>query len=235
MKHTDLSEFEQKLLYRFNNIDILNQALCHSSFVNEQIAADMQDNECLEFLGDAVLNLVVGHILIQRYKDLKEGDLSRMRANLVNESRLATIARTIDIGSYIRLGKGEIQTDGRKKESILADTFEAVIAAVYIDGGFAAAFKIIDDHFSILLNSIDAPTQGYDYKSQIQELVQVDQGRKPLYNILNESGPNHNKTFTVQLKVDRLQAEGVGKSKKMAEQDAARKALEILKKMTDDS
>ncbi len=229
MEHTNLSEFEQKILYKFNEITILEEALNHSSFVNEQDDANIKDNERFEFLGDAVLNLIVGHILIQRYPDLNEGDLSRMRAGLVNESQLANIARAIDLGSFLRLGKGEIQTNGREKNSILADTFEAVIAAVYIDGGFDESFKIIEKHFSDLLNSIAASLNDHDYKSRVQELVQESHKIIPQYRVLQESGPDHDKTFKVQLDVREVRTEGIGKSKKMAEQDAARKALEVLK------
>jgi ribonuclease III len=225
----DISDFEYKLLYKFQNRDLLNESLRHSSFVNEQTDPYMSDNERLEFLGDAVLNLAVGHILMLRYPDLKEGDLSRMRANLVNESQLASIARNIDLGSYIKLGKGEIQTKGCEKKSILADTFEAVIAAVYLDGGFEAAFRITNNHLSLLLNSDTTPTANYDYKSQIQELVQTTHRKMPIYRVVQESGPDHDKTFKVQLKVGEIQTEGIGKSKKMAEQDAAQKSLEILK------
>ena len=229
MEQMNLSEFEQKILYKFNKINILEEALNHSSFVNEQGDVNIKDNERLEFLGDAVLNLVVGHILIQRYSDLNEGDLSRMRAGLVNESQLANIARAIDLGSFLRLGRGEIQTNGREKNSILADTFEAVIAAVYIDGGFDEAFKMIENHFSDLLNSIAAPMDSHDYKSQIQELIQESQKITPKYRVLQESGPDHDKTFNVQLDVYEVRTKGIGKSKKLAEQDAARKALEVLK------
>ena len=229
MAQTDLPELMHKLNYEFKNTDLLVESLRHSSFVNEQLDTDLQDNERLEFLGDAVLNLVVGHILMQRYPELKEGDLSRMRANLVNESQLASIARGIDLGSYIQLGKGEIQSKGWNKKSILADTFEAVIAAVYIDGGFDAVFNIIDDHFLFLINSVTTPTANHDFKSQIQELVQMELRSIPIYNVVHESGPDHDKTFRVQLKVGEVQAEGIGKSKKAAEQDAARKGLDILK------
>ena len=229
MSQTDLSEFMRKLRYEFKNTDLLDESLRHSSFVNEQPDADMSDNEKLEFLGDAVLNLVVGHILMRRYPDLTEGNLSRMRASLVNESQLAAIARKIDLGSYIKLGKGEIQTNGRDKQSILADTLEAIIAAVYLDGGLDAAFNIIDSHFASLLNSMATPTANHDYKSQIQELVQVTHKLIPTYRVVNESGPDHEKTFQVRLKIGKLQTEGIGKSKKMAEQDAARKGLDILK------
>jgi len=229
MKQINLSILEQKILYKFNEINILEEALSHSSFVNEQDDANIKDNERFEFLGDAVLNLVVGHILMQRYPELNEGDLSRMRAGLVNESQLATIARAIDLGSFLRLGRGEIQTNGREKNSILADTFEAVIAAVYIDGGFYEVFKMIESHFSYLLNSIAASMDNHDYKSRIQELVQESHKIIPQYRVLQESGPDHDKTFNVQLDVREVRTEGIGKSKKMAEQDAARKALEILK------
>ena len=229
MEQTDLSELTHKLNYEFKNIDFLVESLRHSSFVNEQLDTSLQDNERLEFLGDAVLNLVVGHILMQRYPELKEGDLSRMRANLVNESQLASIARGINLGSYLQLGKGEIQSEGWNKQSILANTFEAVIAAVYIDGGFDAVFNIIDGHFSFLINSVITPTANHDYKSQIQELVQMEYRSVPIYRVVNENGPDHDKTFRVQLKVGEVQAEGIGKSKKAAEQDAARKGLDILK------
>jgi ribonuclease III len=229
MIQTDLSELTRKLNYKFKNKDFLSESLRHSSFVNEQLDTDLQDNERLEFLGDAVLNLVVGHILMQRYPDLKEGDLSRMRANLVNESQLASIAREINLGSYIQLGKGEIQSEGWNKQSILANTFEAVIAAVYMDGGFDAVFKLIDGHFSFLISSVTTPIANHDFKSQIQELVQMEYRSIPIYKVVHESGPDHDKTFRVQLEVGEVQVEGIGKSKKAAEQDAARKGLDILK------
>ena len=229
MSQTDLSELQQKLCYEFKNIDFLAESLRHSSFVNENLELDIQDNERLEFLGDAVLNLVVGHMLMHRYPDVKEGDLSKMRANLVNESQLASIAQDMDLGSYLQLGKGEIQTKGWEKPSILANTFEAVVAAVYLDGGYNAAFKFIHGHFSFLLDSIVMSTVNYDYKSQVQELVQMKQQKMPVYSVVHESGPDHDKTFRVRLKVGETQAEGEGKSKKAAEQDAARKGLELLK------
>jgi len=229
MTSTDLSEFQRKLGYKFKNNEFLTESLRHSSFVNENLEMNIQDNERLEFLGDAVLNLVVGHILMKRYPELREGDLSKMRANLVNESQLASIAQEMDLGSYLQLGKGEIQTKGWEKKSILANTFEAVIAAVYLDGGFDAAFKIIGGHFSFLLDSEVISTVNHDYKSQLQELVQTKQQKMPDYTVIHESGPDHNKTFRVRLKVGEIQTEGEGKSKKAAEQDAARIGLELLK------
>ena len=230
MEVNEHTEIEQYLRYRFNAKSLLEEALRHSSFVNEQGDPDLRDNERLEFLGDAVLNLIIGHILMQRYPELKEGDLSRTRANLVNESKLAKIARSIDLGSYIRLGKGEIQTRGSDKDSILADTFEAIIAAIYLDGGFDAAFRIIEANFLPFLNSHHPAGDHLDYKSKLQELAQEQQGTIPQYTVIREEGPDHDKTFWIALKVFDIEAQGSGKSKKTAEQVAARQAIEILKK-----
>lgn len=229
MTSTDLSGLQQKLGYEFKDIDFLVESLRHSSFVNENLELDIQDNERLEFLGDAVLNLIVGHMLMQRYPELREGDLSKMRANLVNESQLASIAQEMDLGSYLQLGKGEIQTKGWEKQSILADTFEAVIAAVYLDGGFDAVFRIIDSHFSFVLDAVVMSTTNHDYKSQLQEFVQMKQQKMPVYTVIHESGPDHDKTFRVRLNVGEIQTESDGKSKKAAEQNAARKCLKLLK------
>jgi ribonuclease-3 len=229
MASTDLSELQQKLCYEFKNLEFLAESLRHSSFVNENFELDIQDNERLEFLGDAVLNLVIGHMLMARYPDLKEGDMSKMRANLVNESQLASIAQEMNLGSYLQLGKGEIQTKGWEKPSILANTFEAVIAAIYLDGGFDAAFKIIDGHFSLLLESVVMSTVNHDFKSQVQELIQTNQQKMPVYTVVHESGPDHDKTFRVRLNAGEIQTEGEGKSKKAAEQNAAQKCLKLLK------
>ena len=229
MTQTDLCKVQKELCYEFNDLEILSQALRHSSFVNENPELDIQDYERLEFLGDAVLNLVVGHLLMTRYPQLNEGDLSKIRAGLVNESQLADIAQQMDLGSYIQLGKGEIQTKGWEKKSILADTFEAVIAAVYLDGGFDAIFKIIDARFSPLFDAVVTCPANQDYKSRVQELVQMKRQEMPVYTVVGESGPDHNKTFQVRLEVGEMQAEGAGKSKKAAEQDAARKGLDLLK------
>ena len=221
---------EQKLGYQFNSRDLLDEALRHSSYVNEQPDSELRDNERFEFLGDAVLNLIVGHILMERYPDLKEGDLSRTRANLVNETQLAIMARSIDLGAGLLLGKGEIQTNGMEKNSILAGAFEALMAAVYLDGGFKAAFKIIENNFVPFLDKIHPAIDNYDYKSRLQEWVQEKHGNIPNYKVVREEGPDHAKTFWVSVKIFDIETEGTGKSKKAAEQDAARKALEILNK-----
>ena len=157
MEKADLNQIEQTLSYEFKDKNLLQEALRHSSYVNEQSVSGLRDNERLEFLGDAVLNLVVGHILMQRYPELKEGELSRLRAGMVNESRLAAVAVSINLGNYIQLGKGELQTRGRKKKSILANAFEALLAAVYLDGGFSAAFQIIEIRLADLFRTIVKP------------------------------------------------------------------------------
>ncbi|AQU99823.1 MULTISPECIES: ribonuclease III [Desulfococcus] len=228
-----LSKLEYKIDYRFKNKDLLEEACRHSSFVNEQPEThtpgmSMRDNERLEFLGDAVLNLVVGHMLMDRYPEMPEGDLSRMRAHLVNESELASVAREIDLGDFLLLGKGESQSNGREKKSILADAFEAVIAAIYLDGGFDAAFHFVRGRFSAKVLGTTAPVSRADYKSRLQEIVQTTHKVMPTYQVIGESGPDHDKTFAVRITVCDLEAEGVGKSKKTAEQDAARRILKLL-------
>ena len=166
---------------------------------------------------------------MRRYPDMQEGELSRMRANLVNESQLAKMARSFELGAYIQLGKGEIQTLGREKNSILADTYEALAAAVYLDGGFDAAFRFIETKFLPLMDRLHSTASNYDYKSQLQEMVQVSHGAMPDYKIIREDGPDHDKTFCVELNVLDIKTQGTGKNKKAAEQEAARKAMEILK------
>ena len=225
----DISTLMQKLRYHFSELSLIEEALRHSSFVNEQSDVNMQDNERLEFLGDAVLNLIVGHLLMDRFPELNEGDLSRMRASLVNESQLADIARSMELGHAIKLGKGERLSNGHEKNSILANAYEAVLAAIYLDGGFESAFIVVKTHFSRLFDKLKIIDTNQDFKSQLQEFVQSSQQQIPIYTVVNESGPDHDKIFSVQLDVIGIQTEGRGKSKKLAEQDAARQALEKLR------
>lgn len=224
----DYQTFEERIHYRFRDRAILEHALCHSSYVNEQTDQDLEDNERLEFLGDAVLNLVIGHILMHRYPELHEGDLSRMRSNLVNERQLAGIAKSINLGPIIKLGKGEHQTCGREKNSILSDVFEAIIAAVYLDGGFDAAFSFISTQFHGYIENSDSPAMNHDSKSKLQEYSQNHLKAMPRYKVVHESGPDHDKTFEVLLTINEIEAYGTGKSKKAAEQDAATNALNAL-------
>jgi ribonuclease-3 len=229
MRSLPISAVENVLNYFFKDKRLLEEALRHSSYVNEAPTAGLRDNERLEFLGDAVLNLSVGHILMERYVDLNEGDLSRMRSALVNEQQLAKLARRLDLGAHIRLGKGEAQTGGNEKSSILAGTIEALVAAVYLDGGFGSAFEIVQSMFLPLVCQMEHANQHIDFKSQLQELVQIRSAPMPVYTVTREEGPDHDKTFWVLLRVKEVETEGVGKSKKTAEQDAARKALIRLK------
>ncbi len=228
---TDISffELEQKIEYFFKNKDFLEESLQHSSWVNENPEKNLRDNERLEFLGDAVVNLVVATCLMDKFPQLNEGDLSRIRANLVNETQLADLARGLELGPYLLLGKGELLTNGREKNSILADAFEAVVASVYLDGGFNNAFSFVQKCFNPLLTDAVSPESNLDFKSRLQEIVQTRQTEMPEYKIIKENGPDHDKTFHVKIEVFDILAIGIGKSKKMAEQDAARTALEHLK------
>jgi len=231
MEIPDITEFQQRLNYHFKDISLLKEALRHSSFVNEQDNPDLRDNERLEFLGDAVLNLVVGDLLMRRFPDLKEGDLSRIRSGLVNESRLASLAIDVQLNSHLLLGKGELLTKGHRKESILANAFEALIAAIYLDSGYAAAYEIISFHFTTLLTSAAVLTTGRDYKSRLQEKVQERQLPLPQYSVIEANGPDHDKTFRVQVSVENLSATGEGKSKKTAEQKAAKEIIKMLRSL----
>jgi len=228
MEQPEFSILEDRLQYEFKNKRLLHEAVCHSSFVNEQPEADFRDNERLEFLGDAVVGLIVGHLLMRRFPDINEGDLSRLRSSLVNESQLAILAGNIRLGKYLLLGKGEINAKGWEKKSILANAFEALCAAIYLDTGFDTVYDIVAAHFSALLDAPTDITTGHDYKSRLQERVQETQKVVPSYQVLSESGPDHDKTFWVQVTFNQQQAKGEGKSKKIAEQAAAQKALETL-------
>lgn len=226
----DLSRLEQLLGFRFRNRSVLEESLRHSSFVNEHPRPGLRNNERLEFLGDAVLNMIVGHLLMDHYPDMPEGELSRLRANLVNERQLARVARGIHLGDFLCLGRGEDQSRGRQKKSILADALEAVIAAIYLDSGFDAAFRFVNRHFSDLVTSPIIFQESSDFKTRLQEKVQGVHKTTPEYETVHESGPDHDKTFTVRIRVGTLSAEGQGKSKKLAEQDAAHNMLELLEK-----
>jgi ribonuclease III len=228
-EHPAISPVETLIHYTFQDRDLMEEALRHSSFVNEVPDAGLRDNERLEFLGDAVLNLVAGHILLTRFAALKEGDLSRMRANLVNEHQLAKLARRLGLGASIKLGRGEAQSGGHEKNSILAGALEALMAAVYVDGGFEAAFAMIQGLLLPLVQQLDDAAETADFKSQLQELVQARSGTMPYYAVTREDGPDHDKTFWVQLRVMDFESQGIGKSKKAAEQDAARQALALIR------
>ena len=224
-----LEELEERLEYRFQERELLLQALSHRSFANEH-DEEILDNEVLEFLGDAVLGLVVSEMLYRRHPNLTEGQMSKLKAFLVSAGMLARKAEEIDLGSYLLLGKGEEKTAGRGKESLLANAFEAVIAAVYLDGGMSAAAGFLDRMLSPQLSAaIQREPTLQDFKSLLQEELQAVGRPLPLYRVVSENGPDHEKVFVVELVVDEERlAEGEGKTKKAAEQAAAEVALADL-------
>ncbi len=225
-----IKELEETLGYTFNNPQLLECALTHRSFAAEH--SDIaEDNERLEFLGDAVLELVMTRLLFDLYGNAySEGDLTRMRAFLVNEAQLAKQAEGIGLGHYIRLGKGEERSGGRRKKSILADTFEAVMGAIYLDGGLEPCFSFVKRLFNQVLSEITDHFLIEDYKSALQELTQARFHVVPTYRVEKISGPDHNRTFEVAIILDgKVLARGEGSSKKKAEQDAAKEALKKLK------
>ena len=220
-------EFQEVIGYQFQTPGLLSQALTHSSYANEKHMKKGSDNERLEFLGDAVLEIVSSEFLYLNYPKLPEGDLTKMRASLVCEPTLAFCTRQLNLGDYLLLGKGEDMTGGRKRKSILSDALEAVIGAIYLDGGFASAKEFI---LKFILTDIEHKQLFYDSKTILQEVVQGEH-EKLTYELISESGPDHNKSFTVEARVgSRVLGEGTGRTKKAAEQEAAYKALLMLKK-----
>ena len=220
---------EQHLGYRFTDTGLLAKALRHSSYVNEQADPAMEDNERLEFLGDAALSLCIGHLLMARFPELSEGDLSQTRAGLVNAAWLADIGRSMDLGEHVLLGKGEEQTNGRNKDSILANAVEALLGAIYLDGGFDAVMAVVKRKFETDIDALAVLDMNRNYKSLLQELTQATDGKAPVYEIIDETGPDHDKTFHCRVSAGGIQAEGTGKNKKTAQQDAAHKALALIK------
>lgn len=224
-----LLSMQNDLGYHFKDTAFLCEALRHSSYVNEQHEPALKDNERLEFLGDAVLDLVVTHTLMNRFPETREGDLSRMRATIVNESQLAMVAQKLHVGDHLLLGRGEALSHGEEKASIIADALEAVIAAVYLDGGFEAAFEVVNRLFSEPMADVGERLAAEDFKSRLQELVQARFKTIPQYKVEAESGPDHDKEFEIRLTVGTfLTTRGTGKSKKAAEQEAARIAVDKL-------
>ena len=219
------------LNYSFKNQELLSEAFRHPSYVYEKDDPGVSDNQRLEFLGDAVINLAISHLLMESFPEMKEGDLSKHRASLVSESGLHFIARELELGDYLLLGKGEERTNGRKKPSILTDALEALIGSIYLDGGFTDALRVIEGIFSPLLNRIGLGGSINDFKTELQEYSQEAFQSTPEYRLEKETGPDHNKTFyvAVYLKGNVL-GRGEGKSKKEAEQRAAKEALVCLRK-----
>lgn len=227
---SEIKELENKLGYRFKDISLLETALTHSSYTREKNSG-LSCNERLEFLGDAFFDAIIGEELYKSFPDQEEGFLSRIRATIVCEKSLSMKATQIGLGEYLMLGKGEEKTGGRNKISLLADAMEAIIGAVYLDGGFEEVKKLVLGIFADVIE--DARHGKYivtDYKTALQELLQSEGAVSIKYKLAGESGPDHNKTFRVDLMIDgKYEAEGTGKTIKQAEQHAAEAALKRRK------
>lgn len=227
MLSSAIEDLEERIGYRFRDKSLLKQALTHSSFTNEQRINRTRDYERLEFLGDAVLELVSSEYLYNNYPNVPEGELTKKRASLVCEPSLAFCARDIDLGRYIRLGKGEEATGGRKRDSIIADVMEAVIGAIYLDGGMQPAREHI---MKFVLSDLENKELFYDSKSNLQEVAQGKLKKSISYELIEESGPEHDKTFVVEVYMEgECLGKGAGRTKKAAEQQAAYKALLLLR------
>ena len=235
MTHNDndilLVELEKRIGYSFRNRHLLLNALMHRSYVNENPHLNLTDNERLEFLGDAALDLAISHLLVDRFPQYDEGKLSRLRAGIVNEQQLALVAEKLNLGVALRLGKGEKLSGGREKPSLLANAYEAVLAAVYLDGGLEPLINMVHVHFSRFVSEEEDLPQALDkdYKTRLQEVLQSLEKTVPQYRLEAEEGPDHNKRFraSVWLK-DQLLALGSGPTKKSAQQKAAGRALKLL-------
>lgn len=221
-----METLEKKLGYVFQNRALLWEALSHSSYANEHRGEQVSSNERLEFLGDSVLGFVTAEFLFKTYGNLPEGELTRIRAALVCEQSLYEVAKSLSLGQYLKLGKGEETGGGRNRQSILADATEAIFAAVYLDGGMENARELIH---RVLLSKAPAAEERRDYKTVLQEIVQRKSGQTLTYHMIGESGPDHNKTFRFSVCLNgEPVGEGSGHSKKEAEQDAAHSALKTL-------
>lgn len=221
-----MKSLEERIGYQFQDRSLLENALTHSSYANEHRGAGMPSNERLEFLGDSILGLIVADHLYRSRPDLPEGDLTRIRAALVCEGSLVEVAKALDLGSYLRLGKGEEAGGGRHRPSIQADAVEAMLAAVYLDGGMEAVRPIIR---KLILDKEREKSAGRDYKTALQELVQRTPGAAVSYALVRESGPDHCRSFEMEASVDgKVIGAGAGRTKKEAEQMAAKAALERL-------
>ena len=222
-----IKDLETAIGYRFQNISLVQNALTHSSYANERWHNSLLSNERLEFLGDSVLGMLVAEYLFRNFPDRPEGELTRMRADMVCEQTLAAAANKIGIGEHLLLGHGEERFGGRSRNSILADAMESVIAACFLDGGIAAALKVVQQF--ILVEVPVTKLHNVDYKTQLQELVQQKKNQVLSYTLVGESGPDHDKQFDVEVSLNgTVVGSGSGSSKKRAEQSAAASAIERL-------
>ena len=223
----DLKVLEEKIDYRFRDFDLLKQAMIHSSYANEKRLPKYGCNERLEFLGDAVLELVSSEFLFYEHQKMPEGELTKTRASLVCESALAFCAKELELGRYLLLGKGEEATGGRGRSSVTSDAMEALVGAIYIDGGFASAKEFI---MKFVLNDLENRKLFYDSKTILQETVQANFKGGVQYRLIDESGPEHNKSFSAAVYIEDIRyGTGEGRTKKAAEQEAAYQSILMLR------
>jgi ribonuclease-3 len=228
-RQASLKELEDRLGHRFKEVKWLDQALTHKSFIYETNHPEKIANEVLEFLGDSVLNLAVSYVLLHKFPDAQEGTLSMMRSQLVKRSFLASLSKELQLESYLLLGKSQQLNGGTEKSSILGNTYEALIGAIFMDSGFNRALEIIQEHFEPYLQTMTPSVLFDDFKSLLQIYSQQSHGVSPQYRVMNESGPDHDKRFQASVMIGgEVKGLGWGKSKKEAEQEAAKNALEEL-------
>ncbi len=226
----EFEDLQAAIGYRFRDRGLLEHALTHKSRAHEDLSGGVRDNESLEFLGDAVLGLVVADLLFREFPDFDEGQKSKVKAALVSTASLARLAERLGLGEHLILGRGEEKTGGRRKQALLADTYEALLAAMYVDGGLEAARAFLHREFADAVRDVRRPDYfGFDYKSSLQEHLQGRDQPPPVYRLSAESGPDHKKIFHIDVVAnDEVLASGTGRTKKDAEQEAARRALEKL-------
>lgn len=222
-------QLEKKVGYFFKDRDLLRESLTHRSFANEQVGTAWPHNERLEFLGDAVLDLVISHIIFSDYETFTEGDLTRVRAEVVNEKTLAVLGRQCDLGDCLLLGRGEQRSGGGDKDSLLADALEALLGAIFCDGGFEGVRPVIETLFGDEIECAARRKVGVDHKTRLQEVLQARHGLPPTYRVVNVEGPDHLRSYTIEVQSEgEAIGSGHGRTKKGAEQEAARQALARL-------
>lgn len=227
---SDLHEFEQHNRIQFRNQDLLAQALTHRSYINEQADEALEDNERLEFLGDAILDFIAADMLYKRFPDMSEGELTRLRSGLVRTEALAELARTCRIGEFLRIGKGEEKSGGRTRTNNLCRAFEAVIGALYQDQGLQAVTAFVAPKLTQLQQQVMTVALDKDHRSQLQEWSQAELNITPIYELRDATGPDHDKEFHITVRIgSQIIAEGVGRSKQAAAQAAAKAALERIR------
>jgi ribonuclease-3 len=222
-----LSALQEEISYEFRDFQLLDLALTHRSYANERPGGTYQDNERLEFLGDSVLTVIISHLIMERFPRCREGEMTRFRATLVNQKSLARISKKLGINRYLLLGRGEALRGGREKRSLISDAYEALIGAIYLDGGFKEAFRVVEKQFGTLLDQ--GLTDDGDFKTKVQQICQSRYGGPPRYRLSELEGPQHDKTFGAEIFIEgQPYGSGIGKTKKEAQQNAAKKALERI-------